>query len=333
MRECQLNNWEKVFSVSQYQVLSGCGMNPGHKERARLRDALDKWQSAHVKFRGTFYDGIAYADNGFHILKWKQELKSKKITITMDSDWIEKIKQSEFFKYISFTQMKVLRSPLALRLYEILVKTFYRRTTWEIDALKLAAKIPMEKKYFSDIAPRIKAATKRISDKTELAVKVQVVKQGRGKGKFIFTKTAKEQPQQQDLFPPERPGQPVEIPQEIMEQIPDQWRGDAQGMTAEIFQKSGADELVECVQFVNRAIAGGSQLKKGYGAYLRSVYREGWHREAQAMKEAKEKAQVQAEQEKDRAALENMRTMPEAYLKVEADQGNRFAIQALKERQ
>jgi len=334
MLEAQNNSWNDTLIFSRYQVLNGCGMNVGKTERDRLKVSLEIWKRITIAFSGTFYSGKEYHAMEFGIIDDWAIREDKRLEVRLNRRWIEKIKQSEFFKYISFNQMKQLRSPLALRLYEILVKNFYRRDTWEIDVLKLALKIPMTEKYIAHIAPKITAATKRISEKTELNIEVKVLKQGRGQGKFVFTRKANNNPQQQELFPPEKPGhpQPIEIPQEIMEQIPETWRADSLAMATEISQKSGAGELMECISFVNKAITGGTSLKRGYGAYLRSVYQNGWHRQAQEMKEAGEKAQAQAEQEKDRAALESMRTMPESYLKVEAITGNRFAIQALRER-
>lgn len=298
MLEAQNSNWDETLVLSRYQVLNGCGMNVGKTERDRLKRSLEIWKRVTISFSGTFYSGQEYHDMEFGIINdWVARKKDNKLEIELNKRWIEKIKQSEFFKYISFGQMKALRSPLALRLYEILVKTFYRRDSWDVDVFKLAQKIPMTEKYVAHITPKIKAATKRISDKTELNIKVQLVKQGRGKGKFVFTRKSKQKPRQQDLFPSEDTGKPqvAEIPQEMMVQIPEQWRGDAQGMAVEILQKSGAGELDECILFVNDAIAGGIQIKKGYGAYLRSAYQGGWHRDAKATKEADGKAKAQAE--------------------------------------
>lgn len=300
--ECQKQNWFNELSFSRYQILKSCGITPSKKKYQRLEESLEKWKFTGIKFSGKFYNGVEYETLSFGIINdWNIQKDDKKIRIELNKFWIQKIQRSEFFKYISFNQMKQLRSPLALRLYEILTKTFYTRDTWEVGVLKLAAKIPMTEKYFSDIVKKIIPATKRISDKTELNIKVQVVKQGRGKGKFIFTRKLDQkikEKSRQKLIPtdfigqPEPPREDFLIPQEIMEQIPEQWRQDAQGMALEIIQKSGVDDLVDCIQFVNDNITEGKQLKSGYGAYLRWAYENG--QQARATRNADRKAKDQA---------------------------------------
>jgi len=71
-----------------------------------------------------------------------------------------------FFKYINFSEFKQLHSPLATRLYEILCKSFHARDLWEIEAGKMAAKIPMKELYSAHIVPKIRAAIVRINKNT-----------------------------------------------------------------------------------------------------------------------------------------------------------------------
>ncbi|MGD9639579.1 MAG: replication initiator protein A, partial [Alphaproteobacteria bacterium] len=192
MLESQNNNWNTVVSCSRYKILNACGMSPSKEKRDRLIRSLEAWKRVTVSFSGTFYTGTGYKFLEFGIINdWGVREKDNYLEIELNKKWIEKIKQSEFFKYLSFEHMKRLRSPLALRLYEILVKTFYKRDVWEIDVLKLAEKIPMAEKYFADVVPKIEAATKRIKEKTELNITVKVIKHSRGQGKFIFTKKEK----------------------------------------------------------------------------------------------------------------------------------------------
>ncbi len=277
MLESQNNNWNQIVRVSRYQILKACGMNVGRKERERLIQSLEAWKRVTISFSGTFYNGTGYEFIEFGIVdKWSIREEDKQLEIRLSPEWIEKIRQSEFFKYVSFAQMKQLRSPLALRLYEILVKTLYQRTSWEIDALKLAVKIPMVEKYFTDIRPKIEAATRRISDKTDLNVKVKIVKQGRGKGKFIFTKKSKPAPLGELFPPPETP--PAEIPLEILEMIPEEWRENAIAQANEIFKAAGEGELKACIEKINQAIKKGTEINS-YGGYLRRCHDEKWHKQ------------------------------------------------------
>ena len=185
----QSKNWNYELIFSEYYILNFCGMAPSKERKKRFKESLEKWKRVTISFSGTFYDNKEYLYMEFGIIdSWKIQKNDNKLKISLNKDWVQKVKNSKFFKYISFDQIKKLKSPLALRLYEILCKTFFQRTSWEINVLKLAQKIPMSEIYFSDIVPKIKAATKRITEKTDLNISLKVIKQGRGKGKFIFTK-------------------------------------------------------------------------------------------------------------------------------------------------
>lgn len=245
LMEAQNHNWSQDITLTRYQVLNGCGMSIGKAQKDRLKQSLEIWKRVVVAFSGTFYGGKTYSHMEFGIIdEWKIREKDKKLEIRLNRSWLEKIRQSEFFKYISFSQMKALRSPLALRLYEILVKSFYQRDTWEIGVMRLAEKIPMKKSemYFSIITRKIVPAVRRISDKTELSVNVEVIKQGRGQGKFIFRKSVKQKPKQCDLFP-DQPEALPQIPQDLLDMIPIADRAGIMNLVLEIFNLDGADGL------------------------------------------------------------------------------------------
>lgn len=325
MLEAQNHNWADKLTLSRYQILKGCGMNVGKSQRDRLKQSLEIWKRVIVAFSGTFYSGKKYHYMEFGVIDdWAAREKDNKLEIRFNQRWLEKIKQSEFFKYISFTQMKALRSPLALRLYEILVKTFYQRDTWEIDALKLAAKIPMEKKYFADIAPRIQAATKRISDKTELSVKIEVIKQGRGKGKFVFTREPNRKPQQQDLFPDQQqPDILTETPAEVLGLIPQGERVKSMDIVREIFSRDGADGL----QFYLEKCNSRKKTDSGsYGGYLKTISDLNLYADYLADKEVLN-AQVRTEQEE---RLQQFQKEQEAVLEQQKRQAEREALDRLK---
>jgi len=344
MLESQNNNWNQIVKISRYQILKACGMNVGRKERARLIQSLEAWKRVTIAFTGTFYNGMAYEFLEFGIINdWGIHEQDKKLEIELNKKWITKIKQSEFFKYISFVQMKQLRSPLALRMYEILVKTFYKRNSWEIDVLKLAAKIPMIEKYFADIVPKIEAATRRIKEKTDLDITVKVIKQGRGQGKFIFTKKEKSAPPG-ELFPsPEVP--PSEIPVAILDMIPQEWRESAIAEANRLFKIAGEEELQECIKKINQAIKKGTQINS-YGGYLRRCHDEKWHKqksplEIKAENEAivREKSELlslqvtlekQAEQNALKArheALDRLKTEnPDEYARIEQQAADQLGL-------
>ena len=61
---------------------------------------------------------------------------------------------------------------------------------WEIDAMKLAQKIPMNEKYPADVIPKIKAAVNRINENSDLKVKLIIKRPERGKVIFVFEKVS-----------------------------------------------------------------------------------------------------------------------------------------------
>ena len=100
------------------------------------------------------------------------------------------VQNTAYYRFLNFNQVKALRSPLATRLYQLLVKTFKNRDTWEIDAVLLAEKIPMKQKFPAHIVLKIKPAMNRIYKYTDLKVTVEERKKGRGEIILVFTKEA-----------------------------------------------------------------------------------------------------------------------------------------------
>lgn len=309
--KAQEQNWPQTLILSRYEILKACDITPSKKKYDRIEESLYKWRRVHVSFAGTFYTGKVYSFMEFGIVDYYGFSETdKKIEVRLSPEWLTKIRESEFFKYISFSHMKHLRSPLALRLYEILGKTFYKRNTWEIDILKLAAKIPMAEKYIAHIIPKIEAATKRIREKTDLDITVKTVKQDRGQGKFIFTKKERKgKPEAKEssceLLPPPlpeppppvlktpqltqpQPPTPPSLPIEILHLIPEEWRDNALSEAERIWKLSGEETLKRCIQKINHSIKKGTEIGS-YGGYLRRCHDEKWyeHKSAEEIKAEK----------------------------------------------
>lgn len=191
MLHSQNKGHKRTIKLSMYEVLKGCGINPSRKER--LRESLDKWMGVNISFSGTFYDNKKYLSLNFHVLdSWKIEEKTKnQVEVVFNEEWLAKIKSSNFFKYVSFAEMKHLRSPVAMRLYEILSKSFYSKDVFQISSDKLVTKLQLSQKYFSEIKRLIIPAVKIISEKTSLNLKLETRSTGKNEGVFIFTKVKK----------------------------------------------------------------------------------------------------------------------------------------------
>jgi len=94
---------------------------------------------------------------------------------------------------LDFDELKSLHSPLALRLYEILIKNFQNRSSWQIYAKNLAAKIPIQDKYAAHIVKKITGAVEKINYYTKLQIRLEVQRPSRGKALFIFHKGARKE--------------------------------------------------------------------------------------------------------------------------------------------
>jgi hypothetical protein len=178
LMKSQRFNYTDKLELSRYEILKECGFLKNNREQYydRLEDSLKRWHNVSISFKGTFYDGNKYIAIGFHIIdSYKINEETKNIEIVFNEDWLCKIKESSFFKYISFEQYKALKRPISRRLFEILCKTFKERDTWSIHLTKLGTKLTIygrtietksESKtiiYASDVLVAIKPAINEIN--------------------------------------------------------------------------------------------------------------------------------------------------------------------------
>ena len=189
----QKTGWQEEIELSRYEILKDCGFKSIRPaDYRRLEDSLERWKMVGVKYNGTFYDGHQYITLSFGIIDtWKIDKNTRKLYVRFNKEWLMRIKNSTYFRYLNFDKIRSLRSPLAMRLYEILIKSFQNRNEWKIDAIKLAQKIPMKERYPADIIPKIKAALNRINKHTNLNVQLLVERKRRGKANLIFLKKNK----------------------------------------------------------------------------------------------------------------------------------------------
>ena len=186
--QSQNADYAPVISVSRYQILNNCGLKMNSKSYDRLIDSLERWKMVGIKFSGSFYDGKAYQTINFGVIdSWEIDKKSKLLKVYFSNRFIEMMLGKGFFKFINFTEFKQLHSPLATRLYEILSKSFHGRSFWEIDASKLAEKIPMKERYAAHIVPKIKTAVTRINECTNANFGLTIRNVKRGQTILSFT--------------------------------------------------------------------------------------------------------------------------------------------------
>jgi len=189
LMQSQKCGWAETIELTRYQILNACGMGTDAGSYSRLEDSLRRWKYVGLEFQGTFYDNKEYLTKVFGIIDgYEISKKDKKLKIWFSPPYLTKMRETTYFRYLNFDQVKVLRSSLATRLYEILCKSFKNRDVWEINAFKLATKIPMEKLYPSQIVQKIQPAINRIYKHTDLKVTMEVRKQDRGKIILLFKK-------------------------------------------------------------------------------------------------------------------------------------------------
>jgi len=267
----QRAGWQEQIETTRYEVVKACGMVPGRVNYDRLTESLTRWQMVGLEFRGIFYDGNAYEVMQFGVLDdWDIEKKTKRLRVKFNEKWLLCIKESTFFKFLDFQEIQRLRSALSIRLYEILIKAFQGRAAWEIDAVKLAGKIPMAQEYASDITLKVRSAVKRINDHTSLTILLSVRHRERGKTVLIFEKNkapAKTEPQNPTPCALE-PGLNT-----VVSLVPKEERTDKTiSLVSRWLDKRGPEYVRRNIEYTNQR----SSKHNGYQGYLANAFEQGW---------------------------------------------------------
>lgn len=196
----QRNKYNPIIETTRFSVLKGCDITDCKDNYERLKDSLERWKMVGIKFEGTFYNGKAKKIMNFGIIDhWEINKETKILQVRFSPEYLLLVQNSSFFRYINFTEIKTLRTPLAIRLFELLSKSFQGRQTWEIEALKLAQKIPIAEKYPSHILLKIRPAVSRISKHTALKVSLKTRENENGEMIFIFEKKHVQKQEKQQI--------------------------------------------------------------------------------------------------------------------------------------
>ncbi|MEZ4527701.1 MAG: replication initiator protein A [Desulfobacterales bacterium] len=172
MLRSQELGWQPELVFSKHEILKNCSIPVSKKSYERLQDTLERWFQIRVYFQDSFVcaeKGKTHKVSGaFHILDAYDSHQEKsagrsKIHIRISPSWLNVVRSHAFFEMLDFRAITNISSPLSLRLYEILSKNFYQRESWKIDALKLAAMIPLQVKYASLCINKIKPLISQIN--------------------------------------------------------------------------------------------------------------------------------------------------------------------------
>lgn len=326
--QCQRNNYVPDLVLTRYQVLKNCGLVLSQVWYDRLEDSLERWKMVGIKFDGTFYDGKAYSAMNFGIIdSWKIDEETKNLKIRFSQEFLTMMLGKGFFKYINFTEFKQLHSPLATRLYEILCKSFHGRDLWEIEAGKMAAKIPMKELYSAHIVPKIRAAIVRINKSTAAKFEFMTRPSETEQKKTIlcFRKLAEAAP-----LPKGKPKQGIEIPQAhdvkaLIELLPENRRKQQTilEMVIGFHGIQGAAYVERNIRYTNK------YAPDNYRAYLLMALRGDYGLAMQEDEEAKRHVKAQTTKKVDDAAARHVEELHRRKIEQENQKRARAYIDTL----
>lgn len=298
----QQNNYQAKQEFSRYEILKQCGCPINTQYVKRLEDSLKRWLNVSIEFQGSFYDGKNYQTLGFHILDHYQiRTQDKRVEILFSSHYLQQIQKSSFFKYINFNYYKILRRPVARRLFELLIQQFKQHKHWTIELGQLGEKLTLysrrkrtrqdEKEviYPSDVLAALKPAINEINRLatnlellTELGIDPQEVPTvsyeliGKEQRTIKFSKinlfsgTLKKPP----TVPPMEPPRPKPEPrlQELLGYLKNQTKAVTK-LVSEAYQQYGYDYVKWNIFYANR------KGYKHYAHYLQLALQHNWAQE------------------------------------------------------
>ena len=315
--QSQQANYAQVIRMSRYQILHSCGLRMNSKSYDRLVDSLERWKMVGIKFSGAFYDGKDYQTINFGVIdSWEIDKETQHLKVYFSPKFIEMMLGKGFFRFINFTEFKQLHSPLATRLYEILGKSFHGRDLWEIDAVKLAEKIPMKERYPAHIIPKIRTAIGRINGCTQSSFTLNTRPIERGHTILVFRKTDQVKPApvveavtEKTLIIPEAP----EV-KALIDLLPEIRRN--QKTILEIvlgfYEMRGAPYVERNIRYANK------HAKHNYRPYLLKALRADYGLAMQVDEEAKRQVREQEARKATVVATQQIEEQRRRHLEVEA---------------
>jgi len=229
-----------------------------------------------------------------------------------------------FFKYINFAEFKKLRSPLATRLYEILCKSFHGRDTWEINAIKMAEKIPMKERFPAHIIPKIKTAVNRINRCTDTQFVLETRQIKAGQTILCFKKQTvsksvlmSQQTDRKAFVMPDKPEITV-----LINLLPEQHRSQKTILEPVIafYEMRGADYVARNIRYTNKNAKSNYRpyllkaLQNDYGLAMQEDEEAARQIVAQEVMKAQVIAQSEAVEQKRRKEQEENKKCAQAYI-------------------
>jgi hypothetical protein len=177
---CCQQNHTNVVKVSRYQICQDCNLGICGQSYDKIEKAADKYMSMHIIANNCWFDGKKYRTVMFQLVNsFKYDQESDKIVFELNEDFM-KIMNDGILNFIKFDDIKQLKKPVAMRLYELFVKNLTIRNNWKISIAKLAVKLTLNERYQSRILYKINDGLAEINEKldTKYAYKTEKGKDG-----------------------------------------------------------------------------------------------------------------------------------------------------------
>jgi len=153
---------------SRYQMLRIMGKETSKRGYDRIQSALNRLVSVTVVSKNAFWDNNAkqYVSEAFHLFdsyrlyderssEKGQDQQSLPLSNVVMSEFLFNSIKAGYIKDLNTKFYFGLETPLSKRLYRYLDKKRYHKSTFEIRLLKLAALLPIQDKYLSQIKRRL----------------------------------------------------------------------------------------------------------------------------------------------------------------------------------
>jgi len=302
------------LETTRYKILKNSIGRISKKEYEKLIDSLERWLALKIKFQGIFYDGDDYTTRGFHILDGYKLNEDGKLVIYFNEQYLEQLRNTNYFKLINFDEYKRLKRPVSARLYEIIVKTFKDRDVWQIGIIKLAEKLTLEKRegkenyHPSGVIIKLIPAINELNNKTELKVNLDYNKET-----HICTFTKVKQVQ---VNKSEAKQQEINLPEDdnfksLIALLPTEQRDKKTILEAiaSSYQKHGFDYTARNIKYTNR------HCKGNYRAYLNKALKEDWGLAIEEDEKRKQKI-IKEQEVKNRQEQETLKQQRELHCQV-----------------
>lgn len=132
-------------------------------------ESLERYKGLTAKFENIFYDGFEYKIKMFGFIDNFHLKKNGSLSVVFNEELINQLKKSEYYRLVNYEEIKKLRSNIAIRLYEYLLK---QKFPFKIGVVKLGNKLTLAKSrlYQSVIIKTLNRTLDEVNLKTSLNI-------------------------------------------------------------------------------------------------------------------------------------------------------------------